>query len=151
MGPKPVLMTRYDPTLKPINTHFLQSVSHLPQTQNHRMPDYSSVLILLAISLCGVGSVIVRAKDRLLSQNKINASFTEVDVNLGELGDVNLRGLAIHNSSVWIGGSAGFVMRLKGEGQMHGQVEAAKEYEFRDVAIFDEADIVMLGSGSKAR
>ena len=115
------------------------------------MGEYSSVLILLAISLCGVGSVIVRAKDRLLSQNKINASFTEVDVNLGELGDVNLRGLAIHNSSVWIGGSAGFVMRLKGDGQMHGQVEAAKEYEFRDVAIFDEADIVMLGSGSKAR
>jgi hypothetical protein len=115
------------------------------------MGEYSSVLILLAISLCGVGSVIVRAKDRLQSQNKINASFTEVDVNLGELGDVNLRGLAIHNSSVWIGGSAGFVMRLKGDGQMHGQVEAAKEYEFRDVAIFDEADIVMLGSGSKAR
>eukprot|EP00090_Calanus_glacialis_P011965 TRINITY_DN20404_c0_g1_i1.p1 TRINITY_DN20404_c0_g1~~TRINITY_DN20404_c0_g1_i1.p1 ORF type:complete len:376 (+),score=117.09 TRINITY_DN20404_c0_g1_i1:25-1128(+) len=115
------------------------------------MGEYSSVLILLAISLCGVGSVIVRAKDRLHSQNKINASFTEVDVNLGELGDVNLRGLAIHDSSVWIGGSAGFVMRLKGDGQMHGQVEAAKEYEFRDVAIFDEADIVMLGSGSKAR
>ena len=115
------------------------------------MGEYSSVLILLAISLCGVGSVIVRAKDRVYNQNKINASFTEVDVNLGELGDVNLRGLAIHNSSVWIGGSAGFVMRLKGDGQMHGQVEAAKEYEFRDVAIFDEADIVMLGSGSKAR
>ena len=115
------------------------------------MGKYSSVLILLAIRLCGVGSVIIRAKDRLHSQNKINASFTEVDVNLGELGDVNLRGLAIHNSSVWIGGSDGFVMRLKGEGQMHGQVEAAKEYEFRDVAIFDEADIVMLGSGSKAR
>ena len=115
------------------------------------MPDYSSVLILLTWTLCGVGSVIVSAKERLDSQNKINASFTEVDVNLGELGDVNLRGLAIHNSSVWIGGSAGFVMRLKGEGQMHGQVEAAKEYEFRDVAIFDEADIVMLGSGSKAR
>ena len=115
------------------------------------MGEYSSVLILLVISLCGVGSVIVRAKDRLQSQNKINASFTEVDVNLGELGDVNLRGLAIHNSSVWIGGSAGFEMRLKGDGQMHGQVEAAKEYEFRDVAIFDEADIVMLGSGSKAR
>ena len=116
------------------------------------MGDYSAVLIFLAISLCGVGCVIVRAKDRLHSlHNKINASFTEVDVNLGELGDVNLRGLAIHDSSVWIGGSAGFVMRLKGEGQMHGQVEAAKEYEFRDVAIFDEADIVMLGSGSKAR
>jgi hypothetical protein len=115
------------------------------------MLHFSSILILLTCILCGVGSVIVSAKDRLHNQNKINASFTEVDVNLGELGDVNLRGLAIHNSSVWIGGSAGFVMRLKGEGQMHGQVEAAKEYEFRDVAIFDEADIVMLGSGSKAR
>ena len=65
--------------------------------------------------------------------------------------DINFRGLAIHNSSVWMGGSAGFVVRLKGEGQMHAQVEPAKEYELRDVAVFEEAEIVILGSGSKAR
>ena len=80
---------------------------------------------------------------------KVNATFTDVEITLGE--DVSFRGLAIHNSSVWIGGSEGFVVRLKGEGQMHGQIPAAVEYELRDIAILDEAEIVMIGSGPKAR
>ena len=33
---------------------------------------------------------------------------------------------------------------------MHGHVEAAKEYEFRDVAIFDEADMDTAGIFSLA-
>ena len=97
--------------------------------------------------LCQASSIHVRGKERQ-SQKKINATFTEVEIGLT---DINFRGLAIHNSSVWMGGSAGFVVRLKGEGQMHAQVEPAKEYELRDVAVFEEAEIVILGSGSKAR
>ena len=86
--------------------------------------------------LCQSSSLLVKKKEKQQIQKKINPTFTEVEIGLS---DINFRGLAIHNSSVWIGGSAGFV------------VEAAKEYEMRDVAVFEEAEIVIFGSGPKER
>ena len=115
----------------------------------HRMVEYKAIILLLISQVWMVSGVLVKSVKNQEGGKKVNATFTDVDITLGD--DVSFRGLAIHNSSIWIGGSAGFVVRLKGEGQMHGQIEAAKEYQMRDIAIFDEAEIVMLGSGSKAR
>jgi len=115
----------------------------------HRMVEYKPILLWLISQVWIVSGVLVKSVKNQEGGKEVNATFTDVDITLGD--DVSFRGLAIHNSSIWIGGSAGFVVRLKGEGQMHGQIEAAKEYQMRDIAIFDEAEIVMLGSGSKAR
>ena len=112
------------------------------------MAEHKAILLFLISQLWIVNGVLVQSVNQE-GGKKVNAIFMDVDITLED--DVNFRGLAIHNSSVWIGGFAGFVLRLKGEGQMHGQIEAAKEYQMRDIAIFDEAEIVMLGSGPKAR
>ena len=112
------------------------------------MAEHKAILLFLISQVWIVNGVLVKSVNQE-GGKKVNATFTDVDITLED--DVNFRGLAIHNSSVWIGGSAGFVVRLKGEGQMHGQIEAAKEYQMRDIAIFEEAEIVMLGSGPKAR
>jgi len=112
------------------------------------MPAYSVLVIFLSFVLWQVRCVLVKTGNNSENEKEINATFVDVEIKVDA---VNFRGLAIYNSSVWVGGSDGQVVRLKGEGQMHGQIESAKEYELRDIAIFDEAEIVMLGSGSMAR
>ena len=140
-----------DPSNKPV--YHNMGRTDLNITHDHPLSPQSPFKMLglkntsTILVLCWTLSNSIMVKDKQLRERKIDATFTDLKIDP----KVNFRGLAIHESSVWIGGSEGFMMRLKNGGQMHGNIEIAKDYDIRDIAIFDEAEIVILGAGPKAR
>ena len=88
-----------------------------------------------------------RKKGEFEEYKKLNATFEDVQIDH----DNDLRGIAVFNGSVWVGGSEGFMMRFKDGGKIHGKVDNGEEYQIRDLALFSDQDILALGSGARAR